>query len=48
LRGFLFQDYALFPLAVVTAQSAEELGLAAGQGIAAVIKTTAVHLAAIS
>jgi molybdate transport system ATP-binding protein len=38
-----------FPLvAVVTAQSAQELALAVGQGIAAVIKTTAVHLAAIS
>jgi molybdate transport system ATP-binding protein len=38
-----------FPLvAVVTAQSAAELGLAAGDAVSAVIKTTAVHLAALS
>ena len=33
-------------VAVVTAQSARELGLAAGQAVCAVVKTTAVHLVA--
>jgi molybdopterin-binding protein len=37
-----------FPLvALVTAQSAAELGLAAGDTVSAVVKTTSVHLAAV-